>query len=219
MCSCLGVRRENVCWIEIQNCYTAISTGGQGHTQARETRIYWLGFASKRLHWMRSEKYKPVRLEKWKKMSFLNSPFNTQRNLQRFSQNSWERCPFKSYCLPMDQWISVWPRNRFWSPKVGKAKISNRRGNRWICEEYGHERQASKNKTYSRYTKDISGPCLDNNLQVFKNEKGCCQMGPEAFNRGPWVHHFDPESKRQSMEWKHPSSPTPKKPKMAESAG
>ena len=34
-----------------------------------------------------------------------------------------------------------------------------------------------------------------------------------------WVHHFDPESKRQSMEWKHPSSPTPKKPKMAASAG
>ena len=34
-----------------------------------------------------------------------------------------------------------------------------------------------------------------------------------------WVHHFDPESKRQSMEWKHPGSPTPKKPKLAASAG
>ena len=22
-----------------------------------------------------------------------------------------------------------------------------------------------------------------------------------------WVHHYDPESKRQSMEWRHPSSP------------
>jgi len=26
-----------------------------------------------------------------------------------------------------------------------------------------------------------------------------------------WVHHFDPETKRQSMVWKHASSPTPKK--------
>jgi len=26
-----------------------------------------------------------------------------------------------------------------------------------------------------------------------------------------WVHHFDPETKRHSMVWKHASSPTPKK--------
>jgi len=26
-----------------------------------------------------------------------------------------------------------------------------------------------------------------------------------------WVHHFAPESKRQSMEWKHPGSPVKKK--------
>jgi hypothetical protein len=26
-----------------------------------------------------------------------------------------------------------------------------------------------------------------------------------------WVHHFDPESKKQSMQWKHPGSPPPKK--------
>jgi len=25
-----------------------------------------------------------------------------------------------------------------------------------------------------------------------------------------WVHHFDPEIKRQSMIWKHVTSPTPK---------
>ena len=24
-----------------------------------------------------------------------------------------------------------------------------------------------------------------------------------------WVHHFDPEAKKQSMQWKHPGSPTP----------
>jgi hypothetical protein len=26
-----------------------------------------------------------------------------------------------------------------------------------------------------------------------------------------WVHHYEPESKRQSMEWKHPEWPTKKK--------
>ncbi|XP_066946989.1 protein GVQW3-like [Macrobrachium rosenbergii] len=26
-----------------------------------------------------------------------------------------------------------------------------------------------------------------------------------------WIHHFEPESKRQSMEWKHPQSPVKKK--------
>jgi len=26
-----------------------------------------------------------------------------------------------------------------------------------------------------------------------------------------WVHHYDPESKRQRMEWRHPSSPAQKK--------
>jgi len=26
-----------------------------------------------------------------------------------------------------------------------------------------------------------------------------------------WVHHYDLESKRQSMEWRHPSSPAQKK--------
>ena len=25
-----------------------------------------------------------------------------------------------------------------------------------------------------------------------------------------WVHHFDPESNMQSMQWKHPGSPPPK---------
>jgi hypothetical protein len=26
-----------------------------------------------------------------------------------------------------------------------------------------------------------------------------------------WVHHYQPESKRASMQWKHPSSPSTKK--------
>lgn len=34
-----------------------------------------------------------------------------------------------------------------------------------------------------------------------------------------WVHHFEPEIKRQSMQWKHPSSPAPKKAEVVSSAG
>jgi len=33
-----------------------------------------------------------------------------------------------------------------------------------------------------------------------------------------WVHHYDPESKRQSMEWRDPSSPAQKKFKRQSSA-
>ncbi|XP_071094896.1 histone-lysine N-methyltransferase SETMAR-like [Haliotis cracherodii] len=34
-----------------------------------------------------------------------------------------------------------------------------------------------------------------------------------------WVHHFDPETKSQSMQWKHVTSPTPKKFKSISSSG
>ena len=34
-----------------------------------------------------------------------------------------------------------------------------------------------------------------------------------------WVHHYEPESKRQSMEWKHQGSPAKKKFKTQPSAG
>ena len=34
-----------------------------------------------------------------------------------------------------------------------------------------------------------------------------------------WVHHYTPESKRSSMQWKHLSSPSPKKFKIQPSAG
>jgi hypothetical protein len=33
-----------------------------------------------------------------------------------------------------------------------------------------------------------------------------------------WVHHYEPESERQSMEWKHPGSPMKKKFKTQSSA-
>lgn len=34
-----------------------------------------------------------------------------------------------------------------------------------------------------------------------------------------WVHYYDPETKRDSMEWKHPESPPPRKFKVKPSAG
>jgi len=34
-----------------------------------------------------------------------------------------------------------------------------------------------------------------------------------------WVHHYDPENKRQSMEFRHKTSPAPKKFKVQASAG
>ena len=34
-----------------------------------------------------------------------------------------------------------------------------------------------------------------------------------------WVHHFYPESKKQSKQWKHPGSPPPKKFKSVHRAG
>jgi len=34
-----------------------------------------------------------------------------------------------------------------------------------------------------------------------------------------WIHHYEPESKRRSLQWKHPSSPVAKKFKMQPSAG
>jgi hypothetical protein len=34
-----------------------------------------------------------------------------------------------------------------------------------------------------------------------------------------WVHHYQPTSKRASMQWKHPSSPSTKKFKVTPTAG
>lgn len=51
------------------------------------------------------------------------------------------------------------------------------------------------------------------------------QSNPEAFlarvvtQDETWVHHFDPETKEQSKQWKHKSSPPPRKFKLSSSAG
>ena len=39
-----------------------------------------------------------------------------------------------------------------------------------------------------------------------------------AIGDEPWVHHYDPENKRQSIEYRHPGSPSVKKFKTVPSA-
>jgi histone-lysine N-methyltransferase SETMAR len=34
-----------------------------------------------------------------------------------------------------------------------------------------------------------------------------------------WIHHYDPESQTEAKQWKHPDSPTPKRPLQSRSAG
>ena len=52
-----------------------------------------------------------------------------------------------------------------------------------------------------------------------------CEDDPEEFmcqvvtQDESWVHHFDPEAKKQGMQCKLPGSPTPKKFKRVSSAG
>jgi len=52
-----------------------------------------------------------------------------------------------------------------------------------------------------------------------------CKAQPQIFldriitQDETWVYNFDPETKRQSMVWKHASSPTPKKLIVIPSAG
>ena len=46
------------------------------------------------------------------------------------------------------------------------------------------------------------------------------EVDPQFFERfitgdETWVYYYDPETKQQSMEWRHPGSPTPKKPRGA----
>lgn len=62
-------------------------------------------------------------------------------------------------------------------------------------------------------------------LEISKRNLEILQSDPDEFCRRvvtmdeTWVHHFDPETKRQSMSWKRPSSPPMKKFRVAPTAG
>jgi histone-lysine N-methyltransferase SETMAR len=52
---------------------------------------------------------------------------------------------------------------------------------------------------------------MDHSWNVFKRR---FLTGDET-----WIHHYDPESKQESMQWKHPDSPTPVKFRTQKTAG
>lgn len=64
------------------------------------------------------------------------------------------------------------------------------------------------------------------------NRLECCEQLCEEFDAGPddfiarivtgdesWIHHFDPETQQEARQWKHSSSPTPKRGRARTSAG
>ena len=55
-------------------------------------------------------------------------------------------------------------------------------------------------------------------LSPYEDEPGDFIEQVEARDE-TWVHHFKPESKTQSKQWKHPGSPHPLKFKRTHSAG
>ena len=62
-------------------------------------------------------------------------------------------------------------------------------------------------------------------LQSSRELLGIYNDNPESFHLRlvtgdeTWIHHWDPETKKESMQWKHPGSPPPKKFKTQPSAG
>lgn len=62
-------------------------------------------------------------------------------------------------------------------------------------------------------------------LRISRSSLEMLQQDPDRFLARfitmdeTWLHHYDPETKQQSMTWKRPSSPTPKKFKAIPSAG
>lgn len=57
-----------------------------------------------------------------------------------------------------------------------------------------------------------------NNLQRY-NDEGEAMLDRIVTGDETWVHHYQPESKQASMQWKHKDSPTPTKFKVLPSAG
>jgi hypothetical protein len=55
-------------------------------------------------------------------------------------------------------------------------------------------------------------------LQHYHDE-GDDMLPPIITGDASWVHHYEPETKHASMQWKHPASPAHKKLKLTSSAG
>jgi len=77
---------------------------------------------------------------------------------------------------------------------------------RWVCNELTEELKCKRLDVCSRHLAHYHEEG-DNFLQQIVT-------GDET-----WIHHYEPESKQQSMQWKHPSSPVGKKFKTQPSTG
>jgi histone-lysine N-methyltransferase SETMAR len=84
-------------------------------------------------------------------------------------------------------------------------------GYRKLCSKWV-ARQLSDNHTRARQT--ICQEHLDRHAR-----EGVAFLHQIVTGDESWVYHYEPESKRQSMQWKHPSSPANKKFKVQASAG
>ena len=86
--------------------------------------------------------------------------------------------------------------------ELGMAKVSAR----WIPRLLNPDQKRTR-LTMSKENLDLFEADPTDFIERFLTEDEC------------WVHHFEPETKKQSMQWKHPSSPPPKKAKVVSSAG
>ena len=86
--------------------------------------------------------------------------------------------------------------------ELGMSKVSARWVPRLLTPDQKHTRLAMSQANLALFEADPASF-----LERFITQDEC------------WVHHFEAETKRQSMQWKHPSSPPPKKAKVVSSAG
>ena len=77
---------------------------------------------------------------------------------------------------------------------------------RWVPKELTQQQKSAR--------KDISSTLLNQYREAGEEFFRGVVTGDET-----WVHHYEPETKRQSMHWKHPQSPTVRKFKTGPSAG
>ena len=86
--------------------------------------------------------------------------------------------------------------------ELGMSKVSARWVPRLLTSDQKLTRLVMSEANLARFEADP-----DRFVERFLTQDECC------------VHHFEPETKRQSMQWKHSTSPPPKKAKVVSSAG
>ena len=73
--------------------------------------------------------------------------------------------------------------------------------------------------------KELTEECKRKHLDICFRHLACYREEGDNFLQQivtgdeTWIHHYEPKSKQQNMQWKNPSSPAPKKFKMQPSAG